>query len=299
MQSAIAAHPEYFDVAQVRALFGQHCPQVIADPRDPALLAPIRQALLDQAPLSVIRLGDGEANLFTYGAYAGTPTLDRLVTRRILAAQADTFQPKTHDLVLLREVMLSAIAQADLVGVTGLWRVRNPASAEFLAVFARNVRGYSGHWRAIDYLLQLARRGWFRHKIVASAHLYFAVLDGLHALLPLARKVVVISNWQTIVQKLMDRHPAITFEHLPVGDSSPSKDGPEFLASIDAALPAEAPGCLYLIGAGPWAELYCSWVRQRGGVGVDVGSGLDLLTGAQTRPVHKKIDADKLRAYQL
>ena len=96
----------------------------------------------------------------------------------------------------------------------------------------------------------------------------------------------------------MDRHPGVIFEHLPVG-GGPVGAGPTFLANIDAAIPAEAPGCLYLVGAGPWAELYCSWIRQRGGIGIDVGSGLDLLAGARTRPVHRELGVDKLREYKL
>jgi hypothetical protein len=38
-------------------------------------------------------------------------------------------------------------------------------------------------------------------------------------------------------------------------------------------------GTLCLVGAGMWAELYWTWIRRRGGVAVDIGSGMVLLAG--------------------
>ena len=54
-------------------------------------------------------------------------------------------------------------------------------------------------------------------------------------------------------------------------------------------MPNDLRGCLCLIGAGPWAEIYCTWVKQRGGVAIDLGSGFDLLEGKVTRVMHKEI----------
>ncbi len=295
---AIRAHPEYFDPDLLRAAFGPHCAEVITDPADPRVLHPIRQALSDAAPLSAVRIGDGEANLLTYGMYPGTPTLDALAVRTVLERQADRFVAETADMVILREMMMSAVAHADIVGVKGLWRLGRPTVESTVDGFMRDPRGTSGDWRAVDYLLRLARMGWFRHKIVASAHLYLGVLEGLPDLLPRARRVLVVSSRDTVAEKLAARYPGTAVDFIPVGLEK-SGERPDFLARVDAALPTVLAGCLCLVGAGPWSEIYCSWIKQRGGVGIDVGSGLDLMAGAQTRPVHKKLAADKLRRYAL
>ena len=49
-------------------------------------------------------------------------------------------------------------------------------------------------------------------------------------------------------------------------------------------------GTLTLIGAGPWAEIYCDEVKKRGGVAIDIGSGFDILSGHFSRPVHGKVN---------
>ena len=62
---------------------------------------------------------------------------------------------------------------------------------------------------------------------------------------------------------------------------------PNFLASFEKMLRHDLAGSLVLVGAGPWAEFYCTVAKQRGAVAVDIGSGFDLLSGRNTRPFHR------------
>ena len=66
------------------------------------------------------------------------------------------------------------------------------------------------------------------------------------------------------------------------------------LGDVGASLDRSLAGTLVLVGAGPWSEFHCTWVKERGGVAVDFGSGFDLLAGAATRPIHHKIDRGAL-----
>ena len=80
--------------------------------------------------------------------------------------------------------------------------------------------------------------------------------------------------------------------HIAVGGGSGAGGGdasalPDFLLDVEDRLPADMQGCLCLVGAGVWSEIYCTWVKRRGGVGVDIGSGFDLLAGKVTRPFHR------------
>jgi hypothetical protein len=72
-----------------------------------------------------------------------------------------------------------------------------------------------------------------------------------------------------------------------------------FLGSTFRQIPRNMAGTLCLVGAEVWAELYCTWIRRRGGVAVDIGSGMDLLAGQCTRPVHYNDGLHKDLRYSL
>ena len=39
------------------------------------------------------------------------------------------------------------------------------------------------------------------------------------------------------------------------------------------------PGALFLVGAGAFGKIYCHWIKQRGGVAIDIGSICDSWAG--------------------
>ena len=113
----------------------------------------------------------------SYGAYAHTPHLDDHVVKAILAKQQDAFEVDPVWMIILRDLMMGAVAQADVIGVIGLWRPQGPASAEHLARrFLQDHRGISGHWRAMDYMLKLAgQRAFDRQTPDFSPFIFFRV----------------------------------------------------------------------------------------------------------------------------
>jgi hypothetical protein len=152
-------------------------------------------------------------------------------------------------------------------------------------------------------MLRLAHENRLNGKTIASAHVYFSIVKHLSAILPYAKRIFLISDRKSVFEKMTRTYSALQFEYIEVGNTRtqchPLPDQPVFLQNIYAALPDDKRGCLCLTGAGPWAEIYCTWVKQRGGVGVDIGSGFDLLDGASTRPVHKRIAGKELARYRL
>ncbi len=302
MVQSIRTHPEYFDPDYIINAYRAHGLNVIPDPFSMDIATPIEQALSAGKAWSVVRIGDGETNLLSYGAYS-TPNLDRHVVKRIIAMQQDSFEVNPFWMIVLRELMIGALAQADIIGVIGLWRPKPLSADELARLFPKNYRGISGQWRAIDFMLRLANQGFLNHKILASAHLYFSLLEHLHDILPLAKKVFLISDRKTVMEGIRRKYPNLDFECIIVGKSTESlqtqRDQPGFLSLVDSALPANMQGYLCLVGAGPWAEIYCTWVKQRGGVGVDIGSGFDLLDGQMTRPIHEVVGLEKVRQYAL
>jgi len=299
----ITQHANYLNFDHVTQLYCSFNLPPVIDPFNFSILSPIQTALQERRGLSVVRIGDGEANILSYGHYPTTPYLNNYVVKKIISMQQDSFEVSEHWNVILRDLMMGAVAQADIVGVLGFWRSPPyPTIESILQQFYQDPRGMSGQWRAIDYMLHLAREGTLQNKLITSAHLYFSVLEHMDDLIPLAKKVLIISDKTTVVQKLQRKYPTSDFEYIAVGTTTEElrcSATPMFLSQVFSSLPLEMNGYLCFVGAGPWAEIYCTWIKQRGGVGIDLGSGFDLLEGIVTRPVHRKVGVEKVSRYKL
>ena len=289
---SIHSHPEYLAPLQLQNSYHSLGLNIIADPFSHDIIDRIKIALKKKIPLSVIRIGDGEANILSFNAYPKTPNLNQYVFKKICSMQQDTFNLNTSTMLCLQEMMFSALLQADIIGIIGLWRAGNPTIESLEKMFKNDYRGISGHWRAIDFMLKLAHQNTFHNKILASAHLYFSILKYLPELLSCASEIIIISNRKNILVKLKNKYPKSNFSLIHIGQTNKSQlsNTPDFLEAVQKKLPNNMQGILCLVGAGIWAEIYCSWIKQRGGIAIDIGSGFDLLDGEITRPVHKKIE---------
>ena len=141
----IRSHPEYFALDELEQTYRSLGLNALADPfgRDVSDLA--AQALASAAPLSVVRLGDGEMNVLSFGAY-DTPCIDRFSVACQLGRIADFFVPDELAFLQLREMMLAAVLQADVVGVRGVgnpWKGTEQADA-FADRFTDDLRGLLG-----------------------------------------------------------------------------------------------------------------------------------------------------------
>ena len=165
---------------------------VIFDPFSVDVVQPIKQALLAGRPLSVVRIGDGEANILSYGAYHNTPCLNHYVVERIIAIQKDCFMVDSFWMAILRDLMMGDLLQADIIGVIGFWFLMPYTTEDLEQHLLKDKRRISGHWRAMDYMIGLAHSGYFKNKTIASAHLYFSLLENLDPILPCAKKIFIL-----------------------------------------------------------------------------------------------------------
>jgi hypothetical protein len=291
----LQSNRQIYDLEWFQSALSRQGHKVIADPAAYDLICLIEQALYEGRPYSVIRLGDGEANLMTYGgAQSATPDLDRQAAIQIVRLQADRFVPSPELLLALRASLEQSVLAADIVGVLGLWTQIPVLVETALTKLRSDPRGISGQIRA--RYLALGLPDLLPQSVVfASAHLYVGVLLNLERLLAAAERVVCITGRDAAVAKLRSRRPDVVIEHIAVGsdpicdENIPSTPG--FLDRVRDALPGNAHGVLHLVGSGPWSEIYCQWIKERGGVGIDLGSGFDLLAGISTRPVHRHLPA--------
>ena len=287
------SHPEYFDVNYLNKQYAKSCLKVIRDPFDIKVVNLIKQALALKKPLSLIRLGDGEVNLLTYSSYSKTPKLNYFVAEQSTNKRSQSFNVSEYTLLQLADMMHQAVLSADVLGLLGVWRLKPVTVQQFLKNDGINTRGMVGHWRGIDYLLKMKDNKAFKSKAIVSAHCYFSLLEHLDSLFSEfnGSEVLLINNQAKPSEVLLDKYPNVKFTtiNLPASQRPLTYDTPYFLEAVGASLPEDLTGVLVLIGAGPWAEFYCQWVKERGGVGVDFGTGFDLLIGKNTRPIHRKI----------
>ena len=288
--SQVDDRPEHFNPGRVVRAYRKCGLKVMPDPLGIGVLRPVIRALKRKKPFSAVRIGDGEACVIAYGAYAGTPNLDRHVVAECLRRMKDSFRVTEVWMSILRDMMMASVLEADLIGCRGLAKP-SVSLTDFKERAQNNLRGAVGVFRAVDFMLRLAQGRSLSGKVVGSAHFYFSVLDHLETLLLHAPNVVCISSEAQVTEKLNEKYPRNRFTHIPVGKAQSdvsSRSEPSFLREVESCLPLDMRGTLCLVGAGIWAETYCMWIKRRGGCAIDIGSGFDLMAGKVTRPVHGK-----------
>jgi hypothetical protein len=312
--SSVLARPQCLNPREVAAIYRRQGLSVNPDPSAIMISEKVISALQSRQPLSAIRIGDGEANLLTHNAYA-TPKLNAEVGKLILSMQSDSLEASDKWLRRLAKIMYRSVIEADLVGVRGLWTSKSdPLRKQDASAYCRQIqaasigelRGLTGVWRATDYLLQLGQQGALQNKLICSAHFYLSILAHLEQILAHSSSVYLITERSDLLALFKSRFPSVDFQLIPVGSLRPVQASRQdkcrelsFLGSTFRQLPKSMVGTLSLVGAGVWAELYCTWIRRRGGVGVDIGSGMDLLAGQCTRPVHYNWGLHENRRYSL
>lgn len=225
----------------------------------------IRRHLRDGRAMSVIRLGDGE------GAVMGYPTItNRRDVNRSLRIWLRTTDVPDRAVLRLAEELKQAIRGADIVGVP---RARQLASDLHL-------------WQAImDALEQFRLVGegaalthTALHRLLQHGLLYRPLLEGRDFVGVIScRRVgdplrelfgVADVRWYGVRGELEDTGEIRT-PHFPDG-----------FEELRETLHVPYPGALFLVGAGVFGKIYCHWIKQRGGIGVDIGSIFDSWGGA-------------------
>lgn len=269
---------------------------ICVDPFDRGPVDMAIHALRERRPLSIIRMGEGEAVALTFGDNPDTPHLDRYLVAHLVSNQADRFELTEPWFEKIHAHMLAAACDADVLGLRGLLDQTTDQRAAMEAAVAKLVRPAIGELRCGERVATLAEAGKLKASSIASAHLYLAVIKHIRDLLSAAHRLLIISTENEVAGVLRRVRPNIELEFVSVGADNKGQS-PEFLDRVARVLDRDLSGWLCLIGAGPWAKFYCTWAKHAGAVAIDVGSGLDILNGKLTRPTHRLLGArlDSLR----
>jgi hypothetical protein len=299
LANELRASVQLFDIDWMARTLARRGHRVIPDPASLEIAELVAAALVARRGYSVVRLGDGEANILCYGrATSRTPALDWRAACGVIARQPTRFAPTPDLMLLLHDALQLSVLDADIVGVVGLWQPTGlfPSAEESVARFVGALstypEGFAGQLRGRklaaempDYLPT--------SRIFASAHLYISLIQHLEVAARPAAKIVCITDVDAGVDAVRRLLGDKVVEQISVTGGreagEPLDPTPWFFDRVKAAIDPDSQGVLYLIGAGPWAEIYCRYAKENGGVAVDIGSGFDLLRGVKTRPVHNFI----------
>ena len=254
-----------------------------------AVLGRLRAAIAARAPLSLIRVGDGEARFLAYGDPAlrgqlsathaqmlGDVPFRNWFGRPVSAAD-------TIEIARLRAATITAMEQADILGVT---------AADRLAGDNLHV-GYLGHMEALVAGIfhtepQLCLTDAMVHvDLHRASPFYREVLAGLDFL-------GVVSPHPGLAQRLAEAHGiGQVVDYLLPGESRLPRERqnrggpahfPDVYRSLYRNLAVPRPGAVFLVAGGLLGKIYCHVIRQRGGIAIDAGSIVDGWMGHNTRP---------------
>jgi glycosyltransferase GT-like protein len=246
-----------------------------------ALQEKIRSSLREERPLSLLRLGDGEA-------YPYPPPEVKEIEPAVFHKDDINFElSRTHWGVSpppgnSREELITsfrqAVARCDILGLPAVYRiVRNMTSPYSRYGTRRNQRAFFRILGALGNYIPTGQKIFTEercHRIRRAIDEPFLV-----ELAAAARSVVLVSCWPEIQPKFSVKS---TFVPVPASGMELFR---VYTEVIERVCELARPGTLVLIGAGVPAKIIADRARQAGAVALDVGSLMDYMVGQKTRSI--------------
>ena len=178
--------PEYFDPDYVVRAYRKSGLEVMPEPFDVTLIEPIIRALQNKTPFSVVRIGEGEANVLSWRAYAGMLNLDRhsiIINANWLE---DTFRITDVWLSVMRDMMMNSVLEADMIGCRSLTNtIQHFRSAEDLKERTRNdLRGCCRYFSSRRLYVTSGKNEISKWKIYMFSTLVFQYLGTFENIVP-------------------------------------------------------------------------------------------------------------------
>ena len=224
----------------------------------------IRGCVRARHPMSVIRLGDGE------GAIMGYPTMTtRMDVDRSLKIWLRHTDVDDRDVVRLSEALKEAVREADIVGAPRrkqiqdgfrLWRTVHEEISAFQLPGPDTALTHTALHRLLQHALlyrPLLRDADFLGVITCRR-----VEEPLRELFGIGEV-----RWYGVRGELEDTGEIET-PHFPDG-----------FEELRETLEVPYRGAVFLVGAGVFGKIYCQWIKERGGIAIDIGSVFDAWAG--------------------
>ena len=245
-----------------------------------ALRDKIKKCLLSKNPLSLVRLGDGEAYPYRPPPVQGIdPNLFERDIRNFELSAWGQSPPPAGLAEEYKTRFLEAIARADIVGVPSVYRIiRNLTNPHTRYGNRRNQRGFMRILAAIGGDIPLSDKVFTEERCQRIS----AAIDEqfLLALAGLAQSVILISCREQIAIKFKAYEPTLFLIPPHIRQLIGTYQG-----VVDRIRSSCGRGTLVIIGAGQIGKIFADEARQTGAVALDVGALLDYMVGLKTRTI--------------
>jgi hypothetical protein len=243
----------------------------------------IKESMAEAKPLSLLRLGDGEA-------YAYPPVLMEGFPPSIFAEDDISFElnwwnarrpdGQVRDDLVAR--IRQSVARCDILGFPSVYRIiRDLPPPHRRYGKLRNQRAFARLLGALGELIPLEQKllteeRCHRIKGALDAHLLFELAE-------MAKSVVLVSSWPQLSSKFP---PGTKIEMIAVPpETAEIKIFDIYSKIVEQVRAASKPGTLVLVGAGIVGKIFVDEAKKRGAVALDVGSLLDYMVARKTRTI--------------
>ena len=257
-----------------------------------AVLAQILNAHRERQPLSVIRLGDGEGNFLPYPDHAAhLARSDQDATQRIWWGMPRLSE---DDIAQMSESLRCAVGNADVVGIPDLSRLCFGLPVPTPPEIYHSWHDFRGILSILD-LLERTESPFRPDQLLTSCHIHadLASWSLYDRLFQTVRTVSLVTCHETLSQRLAERFGVATGQTYLIppeqkyadlfGYGGERRHYPEAFEELRLSLTVKEPGEIFLVAAGFLGKLYCNWIKERGGIAIDIGSIADFWCGYTTR----------------
>ena len=260
----------------------------------------VNKAVSHGDPFSLVRLGDGEAVLLSFGEDMWLQDLtylhshwgaERVTLRDVGQVKRDLESAvQGADIVGIREDLVNTQLPPDLLQRTPIevrdtvisaFRIRNEEVENLRAIGARRLALLHRILSGIE---------WSEDQRFCSAWIHWELLatGSLNKILNEVSEVGLVTSrpelGELVARRFDVRTRTVIVPDKNVVVPGPGEHVPDRYRTIRSELDFPA-GTLVLVGAGIPGKVYCQWLKESGCVALDVGSIFDAWVGRASRPM--------------
>ncbi len=268
----------------------------------------IVDAIDNLRPLSLVRLGDGEGVFLPYRPeHAAFASADQTATARVWWGEGSDIA-----MTEMKRSISEAILKADIVGVPDIHRVCLTLLARSPSDITEGGRSARGILAANDFVRDELNKTQFLtschvHQSFSHWGVWNILLQRIGRLSLItchAKLAEILASGFGVVVETTHLIPPEQRYALGFGAVSGQRHYPDVFDDLRRKLSGVVPGQVFLVAAGALGKIYCMWIRQAGGIAIDIGSTADYWCGYETRSIvdsgtHRSLTGVAERVRQL
>ncbi len=214
-------------------------------------------------PASLIRLGDGEGRLLGFPEFVNKQATSNEVSGLDHSLQIwfgrDDFQ--TEDLLSLSTQLREAVKNADIVGLPRLKQYQAFHVYRYVAQAISQFDLLNESQIITDAAIHRYLQFGLFYRLLLDKLDFVGLITGRPQLADIIKNTFSIKELKQYLIPAEAIHPGgLEGEHYP-----------DRFNSLKIELQVPYKGAIFLVGAGALGKIYCNWIKQLGGIAIDIG----------------------------